>query len=262
MLSMRLITLWACLAGPATAWAQLPPDSASAPRGPLPRPLRHVFLGSQLSQGPQAPTGRVVDASFDNLIIRPGDQVRVACAGPCTSQVGDNLFTFATSAAIKHPVGHTLIGHLTDATGLLTVTRIDAGGATLWAQVEASVMEIERGQRVLPLVAPLYQDVVPKWPRRTEPLVGRVVAIGNNLLMGREERAIFVDVGRAQGLEQGDVLAIRGRRDTAHPPLPRTISTEAVAQVVLVNVGETVSTAMVADGLWEVTLGDTVTLPL
>lgn len=255
MSAMRTITLWACSLWPALVWAQ-----ESAPTtAPLPRPLRHVFLGSQLSEGSEAAMGRVVDADFDNIIIRPGDHVRVGCNATCTAKVGDSLYSFATSAAIKHPVHGRTIGHLTDATGLLTVTRIETDGKALWAQVEASVMEIERGQRVSALQSPLYQDVLPKWPKRTTALAGRVVAIGHNLLLGQKERTLFVDLGRADGLEQGDVLAVLGRRDTVHPPLPPDAHKENMAQVVLIGVGEHVSTAIIADGLWEVALGDTVT---
>ncbi len=82
------------------------------------------------------------------------------------------------------------------------------------------------------------------------------MAIGQNLLLGREERLLFVDLGQKNGMEVGDVLTILGRRDTVHPPLKSSVHKEDVAQIVLVAVNEGVSTAVIADGLWEITLGD------
>lgn len=244
---IRFASLWAC-----TLWSLV-----AAASEPLPPPIRHLFVGSVLQpEGPGGPPslGVVQDADFDSIIIRPSEHVRVTCAAPCGAKVGERLYTFVASAPIRHPVTRKSLGHLTEATGQLTVTEVLNDG--FWAQVTSSVMEIERGQRVAQVTTPLVVDVLPKAP--TVRAQGRVVAMGRNLLLGREERMLFVDVGTQDGLQVGDVLSIRGRRDTVHPPLPQGARTEAMAQVVLVSVGERVSTALVADGLWEVALGDTV----
>jgi len=221
---------------------------------PLPPALRHVFTGSFLESATEPRLGTVVDANFDNLIIKPGDNVRVRCNGACAVSVGDSLYAFTQSGTIKHPVSRHQVGVVAEATGMLTVTEVE--GAFVWAKVTQSFMEIERGQSVAKLPGPLYQDIVPKRPAVA--VQGHVLAIAHALLLGREQRTLFVDLGRAHGLQLGDTLTILGRRDTVRTPLPEQTHKEAMGQVVLIAVGEHASTAIVADGLWEVALGDVV----
>lgn len=220
----------------------------------LPRPMRHVFVGSYLEEGEQTNIGAIVDADFDNLVIRPGDHVRVQCSARCGVDVGDALYAFAKTTPVANPVSGKKAGFITEATGMLKVTLV--GQNHVWAQVVSSVMEIERGQSVARLDGPLFVDVVPQWPKVA--LKGHVLAMAHNLLLGREERAMFVDLGQKDGLALGDTLAVLGRRDTVHPPIGADVHKESMAQVVVVALGEHVCTALMVDGLWEVALGDAV----
>jgi hypothetical protein len=222
----------------------------------LPPPMRHVFVGSHLQQNSQVTIGSIVDADFDNLIIRPGEHVRVRCAPACDAKVGDTLFAFSKTTPVINPVTGKKAGLITDATGMLQVTQTEAQGDHLWARVMASVMEIERGQSVAKNIGPLFVDVVPKWPQVAR--AGHVLAIARNLLLGREERTLFIDLGQQDGLAVGDTLVISGRRDTVHPPVGPDVHKEAMARGVVVTVSERASTVMVVDGLWEVALGDAV----
>jgi hypothetical protein len=227
---------------------------AQSQKQPLPPVLRQVFTGTFLQSATEQQLGTVVDANFDNLIIKPGDHVRVRCRAACNVSVGDSLYAFAQSGTIKNPMSHHPMGVITEATGLLIVTEVLDG--FVWAKVAQSFMEIERGQGVAKLAGPLFQDIVPKRP--TVSLQGHVLAIAHALLLGGQQRALFVDVGRAQGLDIGDTLTIMGRRDTTRTPLPEAVHKEAMAEVVLIAVGEHASTALIANGLWEVALGDVV----
>jgi len=163
---------------------------------PLPAVQRQVFTGSFLERTAEQKLGIIVDSDSDNLISQPGDHVRVRCPAVCNLSVGDGLYAFAQSGTIRHPVSHEAMGVITDATGMLIVTEVQ--DTFVWAKVVKSFVEIERGQSVAKLLAPLYQDITPKRPNVS--VEGHVLAIADALLLGREQRTLFVDRGRADGL--------------------------------------------------------------
>ena len=241
MLSMRALLVAAALTAPPFA-----PDPATY------QPLHSVYVGHALQALAPAPLGRVVDAVRDNLLLRQGDVVRIAVGAPSALRVGDTLVSYLASKKLRHPRTHVPLGVTTEITGTLQVTRADEHG--IWARITRAVTEVERGQLVGTMQAPLYLDVTPHAPKVHE--TGTVVGVAHKLMNASDERAVFLDRGAQAGLCVGDVITVYGRRDTVHPPVVQDAAKEAMATVVIVHTTAETSTAVVTDSLWEIAVGD------
>jgi hypothetical protein len=244
MLSMRALLIAAALTAP----PQMAQPAAQ-------KPLQGVYVGHALQAAAPTPLGFVVDAVRDNLLLREGDVVRIAPSAQAAStpmHVGDTLISYLASKKMQHPRTRAPLGVTTEITGSLQVTRADDHG--IWARITRAVTEVERGQLVGLLRAPLYLDVTPHAP--TVRATGSVVGVVHRLLLASDEHAVFLDRGATAGLCVGDVITVYGRRDTVHPPVAEHAPKEAMATVVIVSTTAESSTALVTDSLWEIAVGD------
>jgi hypothetical protein len=214
--------------------------------------LRHVYVGSFILSTVSQDAGLVIDASSDSILVQPGDTVVIAYPIKPPVEVGDTLYSYSAASAIKHPRTHKTIGYLTEVAGIMEVLAVHE--RQVIAKLRRSVMEVERGQHIAPLTQPLYQDIVTH--PCSVPIEGDVVAVAHKLLLGSEQRLIFVDRGQDEGLHVGDILSLKGRKDTIHPPVGTTQAMAVAGEGVIVATQAHTSALLVTDALWEIAQGD------
>jgi hypothetical protein len=122
--------------------------------------------------------------------------------------------------------------------------------------------EIERGAKVGPLVKQ-YQNVPPV-PPRVDAQGSIVAMLTKEQLIGQGE-VVFVDLGKGSGVEVGNRMFVVRRGDALPPKSKSTIGQDdrrfparALGEVVVVEVGEKVSVALVTLAVQEMGVGDLV----
>lgn len=214
--------------------------------------LRHIYTGDFISPEADAQAGEVVDADADSLLLRPGDVITVKFSHKVLFHVGDRLITYAAARPLAHPRNKHVVGFLTEVAGVAQVT--DVAGEFVQATLVQAVAEVERGQRVARLSGPLFIDVPTHAPKVA--LQGEVLAVAHKLMLGSEQRHVYLDRGTAQGLRLGDVVQVMGRRDTANRPANAARPALPMAQAVVVATQANTSAAWVVDSLWEIAAGN------
>jgi hypothetical protein len=130
------------------------------------------------------------------------------------------------------------------------------------AVITESSQEIERGDKVGPLLKQ-FKNVTPVPPKVDAQ--GSVVAmLTKDQLIGRGE-VVFIDLGKKSGIEPGNRLFVVRRGDALPPKSKDTIGQDdrryparTLGEVVVVEVGENISIALVTLSVQEMGIGDLV----
>lgn len=212
---------------------------------------QHVFTGSFVSHAEFASAGKLTNAAPDKILLRSGDDLFVTFPEGLVPHVGDKFYVFRTADHIRHPVTHKSWGYMTEVTGLATVTGLQHSVAR--ARLERTVLEVERGQRIMPYSEDLLLDVAPSGHHPD--VSGLVLAVQGLRTSVGEQAVVFLDKGQAEGVARGDELAVGAAgdpvtRNTA--PLP----TLDMATLMVVDAKEHTSTCLVVDSLYEIRPGN------
>jgi hypothetical protein len=213
---------------------------------------QHVFAGNFISRQELADAGRLTNAAPDKILLRSGDDLFVTFAGDHSATVGERFYLFRTADTVRHPVTGATWGYMTEITGLATVTAIQSGVAR--ARLDHTVLEVERGQRVMPYSEDLLLDVQPN--AKVPDVAGIILAVQGARPAVGEQSLVFVDKGKNDGIERGVELSVASHAD----PLTRRIDslpTVDMATLLVVDAKETTATCLVIDALYEIWPGDT-----
>lgn len=205
-----------------------------------------------------------ITASFEEktlLTIRDNAYVTFKNAGGI--QAGSTFSIFRTTREIEHPVTGETLGFQTVILGSGKVTSVDKRGVTV--RIVASYDAIERGDRLGPWVERAYRPVPPK--ANGKKLDGYIVGSPIEQLGElAESQFVFVDKGKADGVEEGNSFTVirsgdpRMSGNLLHPehwegePLP----IEDIGRLLVVDVKDHTSAALVTRSLRELLPGDKV----
>jgi hypothetical protein len=212
---------------------------------------QHVFTGSFVSQAEFESAGQLTNAAPDKILLRSGDDLFVTFPASQAPKVGDKFYIFRTADRIRHPITHKNWGYMTEVTGLATVTGLQNNVAR--ARLERTVLEVERGQRIMPYTEDLLLDVMPSGHHPD--VSGIILAVQGVRTSVGEQSVVFLDKGKADGVQRGDELAVGALGDpVAHSdgPLP----TLDMATLMVVDAKQNSATCLVVDSLYEIRPGN------
>src|SRR6267142_1923456 len=198
-------------------------------------------------------------ANYDTAYARFEDEV--------PAKPGDKLLIFRPEGPIVHPVSGRTLARQTKTVGVVKVLSIQGRQATV--QIERTFEEVERGDRVRPW-EPQEKRVAPR--ANTAGVLGRVVqALNPGLTEYGEATEVFIDRGSADGVQEGNTFAVIRQGDglsnamvvgsftagrqgelSAKVDVPE----ENVGLLLVIDVRDRVSTAVVIKSIRELSAGD------
>jgi len=204
------------------------------------------------------PVGTVIQTRHERLIVGQDDIVYTDVGVSNGAKSGDSYSLYTKMGAVHHPVTGAFLGYKMLALGSLRLTDMEEKSSR--AVVTKSYLEIGPGAWLLP-----YRDRRVEVPLKaaTKDLDGYIVESRmGNITIG-EADVVYLDLGRVHGAELGNMLYVV--RDVAPNPdyLNRDVGTlpkEVLGAVVIVELGEITSTALVVKSVEAISLGDQVKL--
>lgn len=209
--------------------------------------------GGFLSSNDALNTAVIVKGADAKTIFNKGDAVFVLFRD-VTAKVGDRFNVFKVIDEIKHPVTDKKAGVLIDILGSIEIIEIRKDAAV--GRIDRTYKEINVGDRLKLFEPPIKEVEIKK--------AGKIVY--GVVLTGLEKRVdsakgdiIYIDKGRKNGIEAGNVLSVfRPRKDASHPvtdkdvPLPE----KEIGRVVIINAQDDTSSALITQSVESIVAGD------
>ena len=197
----------------------------------------------------------IVDSPSLRTWLADGDEVYVGL-GLGDVEVGDEFTIFREARPVKDLKTGRLLGYHVDILGWLVVRAVSGESAT--AEIRMSHAEIQRGDRLIPRVAPNPIVELRYTPRGGQ---GEIVFMPSNRTHMGSNDYVYLNRGALHGFEVGSEVEVFTagslRRDRTRGG--RVMTPDHIdARMVLVEVGEDTSVAYVLEADRELEIGDTV----
>jgi hypothetical protein len=205
-------------------------------------------------------SGTITAAFEEKLLLSLYDRAYARFAEPAKVKPGATYLLYKTERAVRHPVSGDLFGFKSTIIGAAKVVAVDAKVATI--EISQAFEPIERGA----LIGPWTDMVVKQVRRRTNErqLSGVIIAAQQDLVSEiGEHHVVFVDKGRADGVEEGNVFTVLRSGDPYGGPInaivrDTNLPAEDVGTLMVVDAQQTSSAALVVRSLRELYVGDQV----
>jgi hypothetical protein len=201
----------------------------------------------------------VIKASFEEkAMLTSLDRAYVTFRKPTGVKVGETYAIYRTMGKVTHPVSKEIIGFQSVILGQAQVTAVDSRGVSV--AIIAAYEPIERGDMLGPWVEKPYRAVPPK--ANAKKLEGFIVSSPVDMLNEfAETQFVFVDLGKRDGVEEGNRLTVVRSGDpqdagTAATGWDPRLPKEDVGTLLVVDVRERTSAALVTRSLRELRSGD------
>jgi hypothetical protein len=225
-----------------------------APRTPL---VRH---DSFVTPSELAESGKLRASFEEKLMLSSLDRVYADFRGEAPVKVGESYVIYKTVRPITHPRSGELFGYQTEVLGTGRV--VATGDRVVTLIIQQSFDVIERGALLGPLTEKALRRVQPR--ANAVALDGRIIA-GQVPVVTQfgENQVVFVDRGASDGVEEGNVFRVLHSGDGYGRPVnaPRwdsSLPPETVGELLIVDVRERASAALVVRSLRELVVGDRV----
>ncbi len=205
-------------------------------------------------------SGALTAAFEEKLMLSTTDRAYARFRGRAPVKVGETYVIFKTQGPVTHPVTGELFGYKSTIMGAGKVLAVDEKAATL--VITAAFDPIERGDYLAPWSDKLLKRV-PRRPNQRS-LDGIIVATQSALVSQiGEHHVVFVDKGRVDGVEDGNSFKVLRSGDPygeppATPQNDPTLPREVIGDLLIVDVKEHASAALVSRSLRELFVGDRV----
>jgi hypothetical protein len=220
---------------------KLPPESARL------RPLidKYALAASGFIAQTAAGVG-IITGAPDRIVFGNDDIVYVNIDGPV--KAGDQFYIIRDGGLIRHPVTNKKMGHMIEVLGIAEVVSLEDNDPM--AKILKMFNDIHAGDLLLP-----YYEISPPMTtgefRKPETNGGYVVASRYQHLGDTKLNVVYIDKGRRDGLEIGDVVRTVNIMDGHKVP---------TGAIQIIDCQETTSTAMVMENYTgPITVGNLVT---
>jgi LysM domain-containing protein len=234
-------------------------ESVAPPQEPVPEKL-FVVSGAEgfLLEGDLHPAGFIISTYQNRQIVGEDDIVYTDIGGNLGAKPGDRFSIFKKMGAISHPQANVILGQKVIPLGTLQLSEINERVSK--AIISKSYMEISAGSFLLPY-REKRREVALK--AATREFAGYIVEThtGNKAIAAGD--VAFIDLGRKQGVEVGNMLYVvrRVELDPKFTNIPAdSLPEELIGAVVVVETGENISTVLVVKSIDTVYRGDRVEL--
>jgi hypothetical protein len=204
-----------------------------------------------------------ISAAFDEKkMLSSQDRAYARFGGTTDAQLGETYVVYKTERAIHHPETKELFGYQSSVLGAAKVVAVDERAVTV--VITHAFDPIERGAMLGPWTEKTYRPV----PRRAnrQALDGRIIATQAEVVtMVGENHVVFVDRGEVDGVEAGNLFTVVRAgdpygRDPQAASWDSRLPKEDVGQLLVIDVKERASAALVMKSLQELVIGDRVEL--
>lgn len=203
-------------------------------------------------------SGEIVAAFEDKLMLSTTDQAYARFKRSVNVQKGEAYVIYRTERAIRHPVTGSIFGYQTVVIGAGRVTAVEDKAVKLL--ITQTFEPIERGA----LLGPWSERFVKQVARRANAaaLTGRIIGASQEILtqLG-EHHVVFLDKGKDDGVQEGNLFKVVRAGDPyggpmAHAKWDDRLPKEDVGDLLVIDVKDHASTALVTRSLVELYVGD------
>lgn len=205
--------------------------------------------------------GTVVAEVGRKTLLAQEDQVFLKLDPAREVRVGDRLTVLRPSLRLIHPWTRQRAGRILNTGGVVEVTGLREG--VVVARVIFGCDPITLGDRVVPFSVPPFPPAEKVAQPATKQLEGTVINTVYTLDIVAQQQVVFMDVGKGQGVNPGDVFAIyRSSRPAVNPitDQPVGIPPERRAEATVLRVTDSTATAVISDSTNYSQAGDRVVL--
>lgn len=201
--------------------------------------------------------GVLVGPKDRKVMMNEGDTVFIAFADGVEVKPGDKFTIFKTGEKIKHPVSGKSLGNVVEILGSLVVVEND--GDVMTAHIDNSFKEIDAGVKLKRFVEPVREVVITE---AETPVEGHVVAALEHTENLADSDVIYIDRGTSNGVTAGNVMRVFRPTGTVKDPMRRgkklTLPMLELGTAIVIDAGESTSTALVVQSLRPIVWGDNV----
>jgi hypothetical protein len=248
-----------------SAPASVEESDAVAVSGPykiayVPPKTRYALHDTFVTPRELAESGAISAAFEEKIMLATQDRAYAKFQNQAEVQPGETYVVYKTERPIHHPVTGELWGYQSVVLGSAKVVAVEDKAATL--VIQASYDAIERGALLGPWTEKAYR-AVPRKPNR-QALEGRIIATRNEVItLVGEHHIVFVDRGARDGVEEGNVFTVIRSgdpydRNPYEVPFDPSLPREDMGLLLVVDVKERASMALVTKSLKELIVGDRV----
>jgi hypothetical protein len=203
-------------------------------------------------------SGELVGAFEEKLMLSTTDRTYARFKGNVPVKKGEAYVIYRTERKIVHPVTGSTFGYQTVVVGAGRVTAVEDKAVKL--VITQTFEPIERGA----LLGPWSDRFVKQVARRanTAALSGRILGSQHEILtqLG-EHHVVFIDKGKNDGVQEGNLFKVIRAGDPYGGPMAKApwddkLPKEDVGDLLVIDVKDTASTALVTRSLVELYVGD------
>jgi hypothetical protein len=205
----------------------------------------------------------VVGAVDERELLSLGDEIYVSYPKDDVPQIGKRYTIYAADQAVTNPNGGGKVGSYVRVLGDLEIVAVKKDKEAR-GRIVSVTGEIERGAAVGPLLRQ-FKSVPPV--KNTVDATGTIVAMLTRDQMIGEGEVVFLDLGKASGVQVGNRLVVV-RRGVAYDPDTDTAGTvgqnnqryptRTLGEIALIQVDEKLSVGLVTLAIEEMGVGDRV----
>ncbi len=252
-----------------------PPKAAAPPKPPIafeipplpPIPVaspQAVFCSPALVSDQVAETlgiGTIVQNIGRKAMMAQEDIVYLKMDPTQQVKAGDRLTVARAGLRLTHPWTRRGAGRILYSAGVLEVTELR--GEVAVARIIFGCDPMTLGDRVLPFSMPPIPPADKVAQPTTRQLEGAIIDAARQQRTVALQQIVFLDVGRTQGVNPGDVFSIyRPSLPVANPTTGGVVAIppELRGQATVIRVTETTSTAVISESARDSSPGDSVVL--
>jgi hypothetical protein len=239
------------------AVAVVGPYRVGRPRGSGPTVQRNSFVTARQLED----AGKIIAAFEEKMFLTDGDKIYARFRDPAQAKVGQKFSVYRTEGPLLHPMSGKPFGYKTLILGTARVTAVDPAKAT--TLVVTYVNDgIERGDYLGPATDLALKPIFVR-PNRGA-VDGIVVGVQPAILTGAAEfNVVYLDRGRAEGVEAGNTFSVVRSGDPYFEPIDRPLNDprlprEVIGNLVVFDAQEHASSAYVQRSILEILVGDRV----
>jgi ketosteroid isomerase-like protein len=222
-----------------------PLEKAAVPIAPIEKKYlvdRNTFISSGFISDTVEHMGKIVGAPSGRSSFGEGDYVYVSTDKPVN--INDRFLVIRSLGSVKHPFTGAELGCLVKVLGIAEIVGEESGETK--AKIVSSFDGIIKGDLLNYFSEPDVPYLTGK--PRTPYINGVIVAVKNRHTLNGMLNFVYVDKGKEDGLEAGDVLEIHSKNQYTIPN----------GSIQIIKMKEKTSTAIVRTSNEEVSVGDLV----
>ena len=216
-----------------------------------------VFVGAFVTKAELADVGAVRAVQVGETLLGAGDDIIIELNDGQSGKLNDLFLTYRSAGEVKDPDSGDVWGVMTELTGLVILGPKEGKGHR--AKVVKSVLEIEPGQLLTPMVQNPFQIVQEE--RSATDIQGRLIATQSSRNRYAEAGSIvFIDRGLNAGVKRGVTFDVLKQDSMMTSLIDGTFSdtAKAVAKLLVIDAKPEGATCLVLSSRQEIEPGDSV----